>query len=610
MIALLKLTSLRRASFLVLILLLCLCPLGVYFIHKVREVLKRAEQIEKQVNQLSVRYAEVGHASAALKTREHTDAHPNAPSLQRLTPSQQPRKHTETQGQHRHRHGQQQQQKHQHQQRQQDHDKQLPPHHHHSPSSRQRGTEGRASQVDRNQEAARQEQTRLEQDSEAHGNSSVAAGAATEKTSGESTLAAMRERLGQCISSRGGGLTAVPMTEDECMLQLKFPKDTHNQWVYHKTGTTEPLAHLYNVCTYAHQYVNVKALTTVLTQEFIDTAPHAVGFLHKRSNRKHSGEELKGQLARGKLPSQPPFTPQQYARCAVVGSSGDLLHSKFGAEIDGHDMVMRINEAPTGKYSEDVGSKTTFRVLNNMGWQRGHAHLVESPKEVRAPSDAPSLQSTKAQQQASHPLVTGSLVATCTTGRLQQEGRFGVGVHQRRVVTRIVLMKGDLHKNFISQMAKSNPAYILHMPRALTGSAGGTGSIAMKFAVSVCQHVNIYGFATEPGYTQWTRYFSGQGAGHHPLRGRAFYQVLECLGVIDIRASKRHPVNDQERVGLEEMAQAVYMAGRPQALRCERHGAQASNSSARSTSQERFHRYVWDVNDPIDNQLCVATLGG
>jgi hypothetical protein len=33
--------------------------------------------------------------------------------------------------------------------------------------------------------------------------------------------------------------------------------------------------------------------------------------------------------------------------CAVVGNSGHLLRSKYGEDIDAHDVVMRMNQAPT-----------------------------------------------------------------------------------------------------------------------------------------------------------------------------------------------------------------------------------------------------------------------
>jgi hypothetical protein len=56
--------------------------------------------------------------------------------------------------------------------------------------------------------------------------------------------------------------------------------------------------------------------------------------------------------------------PMTYSKCAVVGSSGTLRKHRHGSEIDGADMVMRFNNAPTNNFEELVGQKTTIRVVN------------------------------------------------------------------------------------------------------------------------------------------------------------------------------------------------------------------------------------------------------
>lgn len=49
--------------------------------------------------------------------------------------------------------------------------------------------------------------------------------------------------------------------------------------------------------------------------------------------------------------------------CAVVFSSHTLLGEGSGKFIDSHDYVLRFNFAPTRGFEEDVGRKTTHRIL-------------------------------------------------------------------------------------------------------------------------------------------------------------------------------------------------------------------------------------------------------
>jgi len=49
---------------------------------------------------------------------------------------------------------------------------------------------------------------------------------------------------------------------------------------------------------------------------------------------------------------------------AIVGSSGSLINSNKGEEIDHHDYVIRFNRAPTSGFEKDVGSRTDLRIVN------------------------------------------------------------------------------------------------------------------------------------------------------------------------------------------------------------------------------------------------------
>lgn len=50
--------------------------------------------------------------------------------------------------------------------------------------------------------------------------------------------------------------------------------------------------------------------------------------------------------------------------CSLVSSSGLLLGSNAGSQIDTADCVFRLNSAPTLGYERDVGRKTTVRVVS------------------------------------------------------------------------------------------------------------------------------------------------------------------------------------------------------------------------------------------------------
>ncbi|XP_067419424.1 alpha-N-acetylgalactosaminide alpha-2,6-sialyltransferase 3 isoform X2 [Emydura macquarii macquarii] len=51
--------------------------------------------------------------------------------------------------------------------------------------------------------------------------------------------------------------------------------------------------------------------------------------------------------------------------CAIVSNSGQMAGQKVGIEIDRSSCIWRMNNAPTKGYEEDVGEKTTIRVVSH-----------------------------------------------------------------------------------------------------------------------------------------------------------------------------------------------------------------------------------------------------
>ncbi|KAI5383866.1 variant 2, Sialyltransferase-like protein 2 [Lathyrus oleraceus] len=192
------------------------------------------------------------------------------------------------------------------------------------------------------------------------------------------------------------------------------------------------------------------------------------------------------------LPETPPYFPRQYGRCAVIGNSGDLLKTKFGKEIDGYDAVLRENGAPTQNYTDYVGRKSTFRLLN-----RGSAKALDKVVELD---------------------------------------------EKRKEVLIVKTTIHDIMNKMIKELPIKNPVYLM-LGASFGSAAKGTGLKALEFALSMCDSVDMYGFTVDPGYKEWTRYFSESRQGHTPLHGRAYYQMMECLGLIKIHSPMRADPN-------------------------------------------------------------------
>ncbi|XP_037627248.1 alpha-N-acetylgalactosaminide alpha-2,6-sialyltransferase 5b isoform X2 [Sebastes umbrosus] len=56
--------------------------------------------------------------------------------------------------------------------------------------------------------------------------------------------------------------------------------------------------------------------------------------------------------------------------CALVTSSGQLTGSRRGDEIDQSECVIRMNDAPSINYQQDVGRRTSLRVVAHSSLQR------------------------------------------------------------------------------------------------------------------------------------------------------------------------------------------------------------------------------------------------
>ncbi|XP_020591556.1 sialyltransferase-like protein 2 isoform X1 [Phalaenopsis equestris] len=312
-----------------------------------------------------------------------------------------------------------------------------------------------------------------------------------------SAIISLRSGVRKCVNSNGLGLQAVG-GGDVCQISIKFPSDTISKWKDPKTGELEGLSFDFNLCEAVSTWEQVRNSTTILTKEYIDALPN--GWEEYAWQRINKGALLNRcenkTLCMEKLslvvPVKPPLLPRQFVRCAVVGNSGDLLKTKFGDEIDSYDAVIRENGAPIQNYTKFVGRKSTFRLLN-----RGSAKALDKVVELD---------------------------------------------EQKKEVLIIKTTIHDIMSKMIKEIPIHNPVYLM-LGTSFGSAAKGTGLKALEFALSICDSVDMYGFTVDPGYKEWTRYFSESRQGHTPLYGRAYYQLMECLGLVRIHSPMRADFN-------------------------------------------------------------------
>ncbi|KAK4392822.1 Sialyltransferase-like protein 1 [Sesamum angolense] len=332
-------------------------------------------------------------------------------------------------------------------------------------------------------------------------------------------LSDFQSTLQQCVANRGLGLTAQII--DYCNLILKFPEGLIAPGLYNEQFKIfEPLEYKYDVCEAILLWEQYRNMTTVLTREYLDARPDGwLDYAAKRiaqfvelffpckfippylliviEEQTNATKTLCEEHLNVLLPAKPPFHPRQFHTCAVVGNSGDLLKMEFGKEIDSHDAVIRDNEAPVNeKYAKYVGLKRDFRLV-----VRGAARNMI-------------------------PILNGSAMST------------KVDIQDLNLWVHYLLLSDILISSHPTMQQIPNPVY-LFQGIVLRRGAKGTGMKSIELALSMCEIVDIYGFTVDPGYTEWTRYFSTPRKGHNPLQGRAYYQLLECLGVIRIHSPMR-----------------------------------------------------------------------
>mmetsp|Transcript_24144 Transcript_24144/g.33234 ORF Transcript_24144/g.33234 Transcript_24144/m.33234 type:complete len:374 (-) Transcript_24144:106-1227(-) len=159
-----------------------------------------------------------------------------------------------------------------------------------------------------------------------------------------------------------------------------------------------------------------------------------------------------------------------WKRCAVIGNSGSLLATRYGAAIDNHDVVVRMNIAPVAGKEIYVGRKTSVRMINS--------------KWVRLYSQGSSM--------------VGVGPKTTLIVRVVDQTRWFSLLYRsmlrRRPDVSVLLL--NTHNVKVSQriLEAYRLCYLYNARRFEGGTIPSSGFVLVLALSQMCEQVNVYGF--------------------------------------------------------------------------------------------------------------------
>ena len=158
----------------------------------------------------------------------------------------------------------------------------------------------------------------------------------------------------------------------------------------------------------------------------------------------------------------------RHNRCAVVGSSGNVLHYDFGKEIDEHDIVMRINPPLSHFQNSSLFGKHVGRrhgdvmIFGNSALENGCPQLNKDQRYVLAMNKGP------------HSLRTNQFFVDCWK-------KYNL---KTLTLNGVFREKADRLANFIRKQCPSKAKR-----HAITA-----GLSTIVFSLHLCYNVDLYGF--------------------------------------------------------------------------------------------------------------------
>ncbi|XP_036001448.1 CMP-N-acetylneuraminate-beta-galactosamide-alpha-2,3-sialyltransferase 1 [Fundulus heteroclitus] len=180
--------------------------------------------------------------------------------------------------------------------------------------------------------------------------------------------------------------------------------------------------------------------------------------------------------------------------CAVVGNSVNLKGSHYGPLIDFQDFIIRINHGRVKGYEEDVGTRTTHRIMypESGSTLDNTTHLVMFAFKMRD---------------------IEWLIRSFPTGSSGKP------------------IKPRANRNLVMVL---NPAFMKYVHQVWDGKKGrypSTGFMTLIFALHICDEVHVFGFGADSNGS-WSHYWEplkGKGFKTGPHPGQYEYAVIQKL---------------------------------------------------------------------------------
>ncbi|XP_053551600.1 alpha-N-acetyl-neuraminyl-2,3-beta-galactosyl-1,3-N-acetyl-galactosaminide alpha-2,6-sialyltransferase [Bombina bombina] len=160
--------------------------------------------------------------------------------------------------------------------------------------------------------------------------------------------------------------------------------------------------------------------------------------------------------------------------CAVVSSSGQMLGSGLGPQIEQAECVMRMNTAPTVRYEPDVGTRSTFRVVSHTSVPlllRNQTYFFQQSQDTIYVIWGPSR-----QMDTDKGITYRALMLA--------KGKYP----EAQIYTLTQDMMAHCDQIFQNETGKN---------RAMSGSFLSTGWFTMILAMELCEEISVYGMVSE-----------------------------------------------------------------------------------------------------------------